>query len=251
MSEVLFEVCIDSLAGAVLAREAGAHRLELCSSLIEGGITPSVGVIELAVERAGLPVMVMIRPRGGDFCYDAGELQVMRRDIDRVKAVGAAGVVLGLLGQDGRVDLERTAELVARARPLAVTFHRAIDMSRDLGEAMEDLVTLGVERVLTSGGERTALDGAERLRALVEQGRGRIVVVAGGGITERNVARVLRETGVREVHASARSPLESPMRFRNSRATLGGELRPAEYSRAETDAARVSAFARALRDVER
>ncbi len=247
MSEVLIEICTDSVEGVLAARVGGAHRVELCSSLIEGGITPSAGTIELAVKRGGLPVMVMIRPRGGDFCYSTVELDVLRSDIAMSKALGVAGVVLGVLEPNGRIDRAHTRELAALARPLQVTFHRAFDMARDAFEALDDLMELGIERVLTSGQERSVIEGLETLGKLVARARGRISVMPGGGITERNVGKVVADLGVREVHLTGRSMVESRMIHRNTRCFMGGELRPPEFAWGETDANRVRAIMKILR----
>jgi copper homeostasis protein len=197
----LVEACVDSLESAQAAKRAGADRVELCGSLAEGGITPSAGLIEACVEHAGLPVHVMIRPRGGDFVYSGAELDIMRRDIASARILGARGVVAGLLTADGRIDVELTRALVDHARPLPFTFHRAFDATRDLDQALEDLLETGADRVLTSGGAATAFDGIPELAGLVDAATGRIAVMAGGRIRERNVRRIAEETRVREVHA--------------------------------------------------
>ncbi|HVR75390.1 MAG TPA: copper homeostasis protein CutC [Planctomycetota bacterium] len=248
MERCFLEVCVDSVEGAIAAREGGAHRVELCSALLEGGVTPSEGLLGLAVERAGIPVHVMIRPRGGDFRYSALELEVMERDIRAAARLGAAGVVLGLLEEDGSIDIVHTRALAALARPLSVTFHRAFDMSRDPFEALEALVEIGIDRLLTSGQERTALEGLDVLVDLSRRARGRIAVMPGGGITERSLRKILDATGARDVHVTGRAILESPMRHRNTRCFLGGELRPPEYSRAETDRSRIATFSALLRN---
>ena len=202
---VTLEVCVDSIEGAVAAEEAGATRVELCANLRESGTTPSAGAIELAGERIRIPFHVMIRPRAGDFCYSATEREVMARDIESARRRGAAGVVLGMLTRDGEVDAGATRRLVEAARPLEVTFHRAFDVARDPMDALERIIGLGAERVLTSGGEESAEEGIGFIRRLVEAAGGRIVVIAGAGVNAENAERIVRETGVREVHASCRS----------------------------------------------
>ncbi|MBI4603227.1 MAG: copper homeostasis protein CutC [Planctomycetes bacterium] len=246
--QVLVEVCVESVAGALAAREGGADRVELCAALAEGGVTPSAAAVELAVERCGLPVHVLVRPRGGDFCYSPLELETMLRDVERAKRLGARGIVTGVLREDGSVDVERTRALVEAARPLSVTFHRAFDQVRDPFEALEALIELGIDRILTSGQERTALEGAELIAELVRRAAGRIGVLPGGGITGENVREVVTRTGAREVHLSARSRLESPMRHRNLRCVLGGEARPGELVRSVTDPAKVRAVVESLRE---
>ncbi len=230
MAKLTFEVCVDSIASAVAAEEGGADRVELCSDLLEGGLTPSAGMLAVARETLRIDIMVMIRARGGDFCYSDFEFWAMQKDIVAAREAGANGVVFGILGPDGDVDRERTAALIARARPLPVTFHRAFDMTRDPFEALETLVALGVDRVLTSGQEASVPEGVGLIAELVRRAAGRIIVMPGGGITERNVAKVVSETGVSEVHFGGGEAVESPMRFRNPRVFMGGTLRPPEYS---------------------
>lgn len=244
--QVAFEACVDSVEAAIAAQEGGADRVELCADLLEGGVTPSAGTIQLACQRLAIPVHVLIRPRGGDFCYSAAEFEVMRLDVEQVRELGADGVVFGLLKADGSVDGERIGALIEAARPLRVTFHRAFDMANDAHRALDELVELGVERVLTSGQEETALEGAELIAGLVRRAGERIAVMAGGGINERNVGRIVAQTGVREVHATARAQVESRMEYRNTHCSMGGTLRPPEFAWSATSAARVAALVRAI-----
>src|SRR5713226_449303 len=209
-NQVLIEVCVDSVASAVAAERGGAGRIEVCSALIEGGVTPSSGLVEAVRERSSIAVHVMIRPRGGDFCYDADEFQIMRWDIDVAKRQGVDGVVFGLLDTDGNVDLVRTRELVALARPLSVTFHRAFDMTADLFRALEDVDAAGADRVLTSGGEQTCVQGSQAIARLVQTAGDRMVVMPGSGIQPGNVRSVLEQTGAKEVHVGLRSSIPSP-----------------------------------------
>ncbi|HLJ70239.1 MAG TPA: copper homeostasis protein CutC [Roseiarcus sp.] len=239
----LFEICIDSVAGARAALQAGAARVELCAALLEGGITPSPGMIRQAVAAAAgrLKVHVMIRPRGGDFLYDEDEFAVMRRDVLAAKEAGADGVVIGLLDADGGVDEKRSAELIAAARPLSVTFHRAFDVARDAEQSLDALIRLGADRLLTSGQEPSVLEGAPLIRRLIGRAGGRLVVMPGGDITPRNAARIAAETGAEEFHFAAFAPAASAMRWRNEAVFMGGALRPPEYDRAATTASAVRA----------
>ncbi len=238
----VYEVCVESVEAAKAAQAGGAHRVELCADLLEGGITPSAGTIALARDRLSVRLHVIIRPRGGDFCYSATEFAVMLRDVATAKALGADGVVIGVLQPDGAINAEHTAELIATARPLSVTFHRAFDVTRNPFEALETLIALGVERVLTSGQEASALEGADLVAELVRRAGDRIIVMPGGGIRAGNVAKVLAATGAQEIHFTAGASAESQMTYRNPRVFMGGALRPPEYEIAGTDAARVAAL---------
>jgi copper homeostasis protein len=228
--QALVEVCVDSVASAVAAQRGGAARVELCGSLIEGGITPSAGLIEITRAAVSVDLHVMIRPRAGDFCYDPDEFETMRRDIALAKRLGANGVVLGILDTDGNVDVARTRQLADLARPLAVTFHRAFDMTADLFRALDDVCVAGVDRVLTSGGEPTSLQGQETILQLVKRAQGRIVIMPGSGIKPENARSLIDHTGATEVHVGLRSALPSPMLHRNPRISMGS-LEGHEYQR--------------------
>ena len=239
---ITLEVLVESVESARAALAGGADRLEVCQNLFEGGTTPSAGLVAALRQAVNLPLQVMIRPRGGDFCYSEAEFEVMRHDLRILKELGAAGIVLGLLNPDGTVDTPRTAELIALARPLSVTFHRAIDMTCDVFEALEALIQLGVDRVLTSGGEATVIEGAEVIAAMVKRAGDRIVVMPGGGIRERNVERILRITKAREIHVSGSKSVSSHMDHRNTRVAMGRELRAPEFSHQAVDGDRIAAY---------
>ena len=227
---VLIEVCVDSLASAISAERGGAARVELCSCLSEGGITPSAGVIESVRNKISIGLYVMIRPRAGDFCYEAEEFEVMRRDIQIAKNLRADGVVLGILDAGGDIDGPRTRELVEFARPMSVTFHRAFDMSRDLFRALEDVCAAGAVRILTSGGEQNSLLGADTIAQLVKAAGQRITIMAGRGINETNAASLIERTGVPEIHVGMSTQMESPMTFRKTQMSMG-KVQGREYLR--------------------
>jgi len=197
------EAAVESLGGALAAAEAGVDRIELCGSLHDGAVTPSVGLITRALARVSIPIHVFIRPRVGSFVYDADEVAVMLTDIEAAKAAGAPGVVVGALTPAGVIDRHVMADLIAAARPMTVGFHRAFDELADQTGGLDTLVDLGVAVVLTSGGARRAIDGAAELRRLVTHAAGRIVVLAGGSITAANVRALVETSGVRHVHGKA------------------------------------------------
>lgn len=197
---VRVEAAVDSFAAALAAQDAGVHRIELCGPLHEGGTTPSAGLIARCLERLLVSVHVLVRPRVGDFVYTDDEFEIMKRDIAVAKELGADGVVIGILTPEGEVDADRLAELHAVASPLQVGFHRAFDAVADQDEALELLVSLQFDTLLTSGGAETAALGAPRIRHLVERAGDRIEVIAGGSIDAGNVRALVTGTGVRIVH---------------------------------------------------
>ncbi|MGC4015932.1 MAG: copper homeostasis protein CutC [Luteolibacter sp.] len=229
------EICIDSVESAVAAERAGAVRVELCAGLMEGGITPSAGMIRAVRQQVSLGLMVIIRPRGGDFLYDDAEMEVMLEDVAVARKLGADGIVIGALLADGRVDEEKTRALMAAAGPLQVTFHRAFDVSRDPFESLETLASLGVQRILTSGQEASVLEGAEVIRELVKKAGERLIILPGGGITPRNISKIAALTEASEFHLSCRRTLDSGMTWRNHRPAMGAALYPPEFSRKIAD----------------
>ncbi|MGD9903606.1 MAG: copper homeostasis protein CutC [Vicinamibacterales bacterium] len=198
---MVFESCIDSFDGALASVMGGAARLELCARLDVGGTTPDPALLRRIVAATAVPVVAMVRPRAGDFVFDAAELDVMAADIRTMQAAGARGIVLGVLGPDRTIAVEAMRRLVDVARPLPVTCHRAIDATADLERSLDALMALGVDRVLTSGGAVTAADGAAAIASLVRRGQAAIQVIAGGGVRATNVAALVQATGVRAVHA--------------------------------------------------
>jgi copper homeostasis protein len=227
---ILVEVCVDSVASAIAAERGGARRVELCSGLMEGGTTPSAGLIEMTRAAVKLDLAVMIRPRGGDFCYDQDEFEIMGRDVALAKRLGANAVVFGILDINGNVDVARTQLLTDQARPLLVTFHRAFDMTANMLCALDDVAAVGADRVLTSGGEPTSVQGAEMIRQLVQRAQGKIVIMPGSGIKPESARDLVDRTGVTEIHVGLRSPHPSPMVHRNLRLSMGS-VEGREYQR--------------------
>lgn len=246
------EVCTGSLTSVLHAAEGGAHRVELCSGLDEGGLTPSIGLIHAAMQVEGLKKHVLIRPRGGDFLYSEAEQDIIVEDIFAARRAGADGVVVGALTADGEVDEEACRRFMDAAQgeyvdfaegdldeayflpPVSVTFHRAFDLCRNPHVALEKIISLGFDRVLTSGQAATAEAGIPVLRELVEQAGDRIVIMPGCGVNPANASVILRETGATEIHASARASWPSQMRFRHPGVSMG---KPGsdEYATKETD----------------
>src|SRR5579864_4726719 len=237
-ASVVLEVCVDSVASAVAAEQGGAHRLELCANLAAGGVTPSAGMIAMVRKRVGIPLHVLIRPRPGDFFYTPDEFEVMKHDIVLARQLGANGVAVGILTPDGDVDVSRTSELVDMARPLSVTFHRAFDMGGNHSAALESAIKTGADRILTSGGAPTAMEGAQAIARLVVASGERVTIMACGKIRESNVRSLLSATGVREVHANLQSPLNPEQR--------GSSMEAASTVESETVARFLAAVARKI-----
>jgi copper homeostasis protein len=241
VQNVVIEVCANSLESAIAAQAGTANRIELCDNLGEGGTTPSYGAISVARKLLDIDINVIIRPRGGDFLYSDTEFEVMKADIRMCKELGVHGVVLGILLPDGRVDMARCRELIALADGMSVTFHRAFDMTADPRQALEDVIELGCERLLSSGQERSAQHGAKLLAELTRQAGDHIIIMPGGGVSETNVAQILRQTNAREFHVSGRVKRESRMVFRNEDVSMGS-AEGMEYELSFTDSARVRAI---------
>jgi copper homeostasis protein len=244
---VLVEACVESVTDVVAAERVGAHRVELCANLLEGGTTPSIGVIRAAVARGRLPVFPIIRARGGDFLYSAEEIEVMLRDIEAAKAAGAHGIVAGALHPNGTIDEDGTEALLEAAAPLPFTFHRAFDQVRDLDEALDACMALGVARVLTSGGAATAIEGADTLRRLRVKAGKRLVVIAGGGVRADHARAIVDRAGIEELHLGPRRVTASAMKVRAGSARIG--TRPDDgRSWQALDADALAAVVTAVRD---
>ena len=224
---MILEIAANSVASALAAQEGGAGRVELCTALELGGLTPSYAQIAMAREKLTIPLYVLIRPRAGDFLYSDLEFETMLRDIEACAKAGCDGVVLGVLDADGRVDRPRCRSLISAAGNMGVTFHRAFDLARDPLTALEDVIALGCERVLTSGAQASAIEGAELIRQLVELAAGRIVVMPGAGVVAGNLDKLRELTCAREFHASAKQQYPSNMQWQRPLVTdmQGGELR--------------------------
>jgi copper homeostasis protein len=228
---MVLEICAGSVQSAVAAQAGGAHRIELCQNLAQGGITPSYGLVRQVRKLVDIPVFVLIRPRPGNFCYSPAELSIMAEDIAQCRQLGCDGVVLGVLDAAGRVDLARCRELLAVAGPMSITFHRAFDACPDQPQALEDVVSLGCHRLLTSGGQPTAEAGQAQLAQLVAQAAGRLTVMPGAGIRPSNIRALAACTGATEFHASASGPAVL---------SHGPQSTPFDALIAETDAAVVA-----------
>jgi len=240
MNHYQFEVCANSVESCLAAQAGGADRVELCAGIPEGGTTPSYGDIATARELlTHTRLHVIIRPRGGDFLYTPLEQRIMLKDIENARRLGADGVVFGCLTSEGDIDIALMKQLLEAAQGMSVTFHRAFDVCRQPKQALETLIQLGCYRILTSGAQPTAEQGIPLLKELQAQADGRIILLAGCGVNENNIARIASETGIREFHFSAREQLTSGMQFRNEAVSMGGTVCIDEYSRPVTTAERV------------
>lgn len=233
-----FEICANSVASCIAAQEGGADRVELCAGIPEGGTTPSFGMIRSARESISIGLNVIIRPRGGDFLYSEEEIREMIYDIETARSLGADGLVFGCLSPDGNVDMTSMKRLMEAAGDTPVTFHRAFDHCCEPYKALEDIISLGCVRILTSGCRPTAAEGVGMLAELVRRAGDRIIIMPGCGINEDNIAQTARLSGAREFHFSARKPVESGMIFRNPDVAMGSEDDP--YATVRTTAQRVS-----------
>ncbi|WP_298756563.1 copper homeostasis protein CutC [uncultured Psychroserpens sp.] len=218
---MLLEICANSYQSAKHAQEAGAHRIELCSELSIGGITPSFGLIKEVMSTLDIETFVLVRPRSGNFCYTEKEFEIIKRDIKISKDLGCHGIVSGVLNPDYTIDIERTRELVELSKPLSFTFHRAFDMVPNAKEALEQLIDLGIERVLTSGQQPKAINGLGLLKTLNQQADNRIMILIGSGVSSKNT-KAFKNAGFKELHASASEVIttESSVYFGNTPQTV-------------------------------
>lgn len=236
----LLEICCYSTECAVIAQQNGADRIELCAAPLEGGLTPSYGVLKSTRQRVTIPVHPIIRPRGGDFCYTDGEFAAMLEDVALVRSLGYPGLVIGVLNPEGQVDMPRMRKIMTAAGPLAVTFHRAFDMCANPQQAIEQLAELGVARVLTSGQQPSAEKGISLIRELIAA-RDTPTIMAGAGVRASNLSLFL-DAGVKEVHSSAGQWLPSEMRYRNPGLSMSTDPEADEYLRYAVDGVAVAAM---------
>lgn len=229
---VLLEVCANSVTSALAAQNGGAQRVELCENLHEGGTTPSLGQVKITRQLLNIKLHALLRPRTGDFLYTDLEFEVMLADLHYLIAAGCDGLVLGILNADGTVDMRRCKILIdiAKQQNLSVTFHRAFDLCADMDQALEDIIELGCDRILTSGGRSTAIEGASKIAHLIQKAACRIIIMPGAGITETNVADLVHFTGAVEVHSSARSWQHSVMLYHNDYIIMGNSKYADEYA---------------------
>ena len=236
------EICANSVESAVKAQQAGAYRVELCAGIPEGGTTPSFGEIRMARQLLKeTKLHVIIRPRGGDFLYSPLEQEIMLHDIKVARQLGADGVVFGCLTPEGDVDMPLMEKLMNAVGDMSVTFHRAFDMCRNPKEALEQIISLGIQRILTSGQEATAEKGIPLLKELVDQADGRILIMPGCGVNAGNIRKIAEGTGTSEFHFSGRSTVESGMVYRNAKVSMGGTVKIEEYLNDVTDPEKVKA----------
>ena len=241
MSPVL-EVCCGSLASALAAQEGGAHRVELCDNLYEGGTTPSHGTLSLAREKMTIKINVLVRPRGSDFVYNENEMEIIKRDVMKCKELGMDGVVIGFLTPRGEIDVEKTTEIVKLASPMSVTFHRAFDMCKDPYNALEELIEVGVDRILTSGQKNMAPEGIDLIADLVKKAGDRVIIMPGAGLEVENAAEFHAKVGAKEYHSTLWDEIESVMAFRRSDVFMGGSPEIPEFTWMQTNPEKVSLF---------
>jgi copper homeostasis protein len=217
------EICANSVESAIIAQQAGAQRIELCTNLAEGGTTPSYGQIKWCVDNLSIPIWPLIRPRGGDFLYSNAEFDVILEDINFCKEISCDGIVIGILLEDGSVDISRCSKIIDAAHPMPVSFHRAFDMTNNLAKSLEDLIDLGFIRVLTSGGKTNARLGANQIAALVKQAKNRIEIMPGAGINTSNIAEIATITSAKCFHTTAKALVKSEMQFKNNDTKMSGD----------------------------
>jgi len=246
----IVEICVDSVESACRAEEAGAGRVELCSALSEGGLTPSMGLISMVRSNINIDLNIIIRPRGGDFLYSDSDFSVMKHDIDIAGEAGANGIVAGMLLSDGAIDVDRMSKLVEYAYPMKVTFHRAFDMCHDPFRGIEEIISTGASRVLTSGQAKRAVEGVMLIKELVSLADDKIIVMPGCGIDEFNISSIAIATGAKEFHLSARGQGESQMIYRKKGVNMGSMTPASDFEYKTADIHRMKAAIKALQDIE-
>lgn len=239
----IIEICANSAQSCVEAETGGARRVELCAAIPEGGTTPSYGEVRMAQKLTSkIDINIIIRPRGGDFLYTQAEIESMLYDIEMAKHLKVHGVVFGCLTKEGDIDMPLMRRLMEVAKPLSVTCHRAFDVCREPFVALEQLIELGCDRILTSGQQPDAVRGIPLIRELVRRADGRIIIMPGCGVREDNIARIEAETGAKEFHTSARSVVYSGMEYRNENVPMGSSVVTSEFETVQTDRRKVSAY---------
>lgn len=233
------EICCYTAESALRAAQAGAHRIELCDNMAEGGTTPSWATIKQVVKQSQIPVNAIVRPRGGDFLYSYADYHIIKEDIAQIKLLGANGVVIGFLTPEGEIDLHRTAEVIGLAAPMEVTFHRAFDMCRDPFVAVKQLGKLGVTRILTSGGFANAEKGAHMIAQLVQHANDDIIIMPGSGINETNLRSLINITEATEYHSSAKVLVKGEMLFKNREVSMSGNEASDEFRHISVDTSQI------------
>ena len=246
-----FEVCANSIKSCLAAQEGGAHRVELCTAIPEGGTTPSFGEVAIAREMLQIKLNIIIRPRSGDFLYSPLEIRSMLKDIEMCKKLNVNGVVFGVLNSTGNINISAMNELMAASKGMSVTFHRAFDMCRDPHTTLEEIINLGCDRILTSGQQPTAEEGIPLLKKLNEQAQNRVIILAGSGVNETNIQKIASETGISEFHFSAREKQESQMAYRNPMVSMGGTVHINEYENVYTSARKVNDTIKTLLSIKK
>ena len=212
-SNIVLELAVFSVEAALAAIKAGAHRIEFCENPSEGGTTPSYGSLKTLISKTDIPIFPIIRPRGGDFLYSDAEFECIKSDVLLVKELGYPGAVIGLLNEDGSIDIKRTKELVKLAAPMEITFHRAFDRCNDPFKGLEDIIATGCKRILTSGQFPNVSDALALVKELVDKAAGRIIILPGSGVRANNARKIIDATGAREIHSSARKAIASVMKY--------------------------------------
>lgn len=239
MPDILFEACVTSAQSAMNAQKGGALRVELCDNLIEGGTTPSAGMITITRELIKIGLFVMIRPRGGDFCYSDEEFDIMKEDVIAAQLLGADGIVAGILLPDGNIDVRRMKILRALTGDIEFTFHRAFDMTVDKFKALEDIISCKLDRILTAGGKNKAPEGAEMIRKLIDKAAGRIKIMPGSGVNKDTIRELIAITGANEFHGTGRSLFPGKMIYRNPEVSMGDNTSVPEYDQWITDTEKI------------